>query len=191
MYNEGGTEAWLEKALAQGESDAMAELGSCLFYGREIRRDMERSERLYREAAMLGNSEAQYLVAQRFCYDQTLEFMEWLGRAALQGHTSAADNMACRASGHLKRYDLGAPGRIVFQIGSVLSGNELWKKWKARADIEAGERCVKLFEQWCGQAKRAISCWLWMSRQERVVKDIRLQVADLIWEGRAAWSERF
>ncbi len=33
-------------------------------------------------------------------------------------------------------------------------------------------------------------CWLWLSAAKNVVKDVRLLVADLIWNDRTAWSER-
>ncbi len=48
---------------------------------------------------------------------------------------------------------------------------------------------IELYRLWCAKAKRAVMCWLWMSRSQRIIKDLRLLIADFIWDERAASSE--
>ncbi len=65
-----------------------------------------------------------------------------------------------------------------------------WKKKQWPVTEKASERAMSLYLRWNEEAKRAVLCWLWLARDKNVVKDIRLLIADLIWEERAAWSER-
>ncbi len=48
-----------------------------------------------------------------------------------------------------------------------------------------------MYEYWLGLARQAVYCWLRLSKSLRVTKDVRLLIANLIWEERAEWSERF
>lgn len=52
------------------------------------------------------------------------------------------------------------------------------------------DEAILLFENWCKEAERAILCWLWLARDLGVCKDIRVAVAQLIWDDKAVWSER-
>lgn len=49
---------------------------------------------------------------------------------------------------------------------------------------------MRLYTQWLSGAKMGVLCWLWLSKGTGVARDIRLLIADLIWDERAAWSER-
>ncbi len=55
---------------------------------------------------------------------------------------------------------------------------------------KVADRVVSLFNNWQSAAKRGVMCWLWLSRELGVMKDIRLVVADLVWADRAAGSEK-
>ncbi len=82
-------------------------------------------------------------------------------------------------------------GRILYEIGAavpVLREQEIWGTLD-RKEKFACERAAAVYACCNAEAKRAVMCWLWLSPAKNVVKDIRLLIADLVWEERAAWSD--
>jgi hypothetical protein len=111
-------------------------------------------------------------------------------RAAIQNGDHRARCFVIDATEEqLLLFDKGGTGRIVFEIGAALSGMPEWRDGLGAARIAECERAEKMYQQWCDAAKRGIMCWLWLSRIEGVCKDVRLTIASLIWDERAAWSE--
>ncbi len=47
----------------------------------------------------------------------------------------------------------------------------------------------EIVPQWCAEAKQSVLCWLWLARDLGVVKDVRLLIADLIWDDKEAWTK--
>jgi hypothetical protein len=83
----------------------------------------------------------------------------------------------------------GTNGQIVFEIGSALADIPEWRQTSgSKTNVSVGNKCVQFFQECCGEAKRTILCWLWLARSEGIAKDVRLLIADLVWEDRAAWS---
>ncbi len=109
--------AALERAAAQGEPIAMTNLGMALWWGHSgAAVDKPRGKRLLREAALLGNANAQYDLATNCCAANSLEAFQWLRRSALQRREQRAviwlfDDLV---------YDEGGSGRILFEIGASL-----------------------------------------------------------------------
>ncbi len=185
--------AWLEEAAAQGEPQAMAELGCILSYGRnEMPTDSNRGRMLLREAAELGDPRGQFEFASIHCNVDAREQFKWFRRAALQeceDHRPAQWRLMEVADAHVRLLSTVHSGRCVFEIGAVFSTVKL--------DPESSERerngcrlAVEWYERWCEEARRGVLCWIWAARKLGVVKDIRLLIADLVWEDKVAWSDR-
>ncbi len=116
---------------------------------------------------------------------------EWLRRAAVQDGYYAT-RLAEFAVNQVGRFDRGSSGRIVYEIGVAVMVIREQRVW-TRLDQDEKAACESAFVVYLRcieDAKRAVMCWLWFARSETVAKDIRLLIADLIWEERAAWSER-
>jgi hypothetical protein len=47
---------------------------------------------------------------------------------------------------------------------------------------------VYRYDRWIAMARAAIACWLATARRLGVVKDIRLLIAQKLWDERAEWS---
>ncbi len=183
--------ACFQRSAAQGEPDAFWGLANSLWNGWDGVDDPVEAERLWHEAAELGNAHAQHDVALRLCADGSLEQVVWLRRAAIQvGHSGLRD-LVSLSEKMLRALDGGGSGRIVFEIGFAFAsvGSEMLSRF-SDDNKEACARCVQLYEQWCAAAKTGVMCWLWLAREFGVAKDMRLLIADLIWKDKTAWSER-
>ncbi len=175
---------WLEKAVAGGEAEAMCALS--------LRLADERGKLLCREAALLGDPNAQCIFAHNWCEDQSAEQLMWLRRAALQHDVAALETAVFAARWHVKAYEQGAEsGRAVLEIGAALKSSIEWVEGEVSRDRKAAEQCITLYESWCEEARRAVLCWLWLAKKKTLlIKDLRLLIADLIWDERFAWSEQ-
>jgi TPR repeat protein len=178
----------LERAAAQQEVVALWWLGICALKGEFEDVDMARAERFFREAAELGHASAQNRLSKSFLSHLSLEYYQWLRRAALQSNDAAVSLLKHGVSQRLKLYDKGelGSGRILYEIGAALC----FGRKSTKSSPPACERVLKLYDQWNNEAKNAVLYWLWLAKDVGVAKDIRLLIADLIWEDRAAWSEK-
>lgn len=76
---------WFEAAALQGSLLAQMQLGSMLFHGNVVERDIEAATRWYQMAAEQGDAEAEFNLAQ--CYTYTKDYTE-----ALKWYTAAAEH---------------------------------------------------------------------------------------------------
>ena len=53
----------------------------------------------------------------------------------------------------------------------------------------AVERAIALYTRCNGEASSSVMCWLWLAGEKHMCKDIRLVIADLIWNDRAELSD--
>ncbi len=183
---------WLDRALAQGEPGAMLRLARRAQDGRDCV-DEARAKRLLREAAELGDMGAQYALGTLCCVKDasTGEHISWLRRSAAQGHGRAWGLLVNCVSDELAAYAQGKSGRLLFEVGEVFAYSKIWFGDRETAAVGAAcKQAEQLYRQWCAEAEAAVMCWLWCTRELKVVKDVRLMISDRIWEGRAAWSER-
>ncbi len=183
---------WLEKAVAQGDADAMYRLGRAFVEeGQTLEEEdfvPQRTNELWLEAALLGHPSAQWQCANAHSViPKSMEQFVWTKRAASQNfHQSVEMLFLCLDS----RNERPSP-REMFGIGEALSCGTEWKKRRRYgARTSAVDEAVRLYDGWCDKARRAVLCWLWLAKENRVVKDIRVMIAGLIWDERAAWSER-
>ncbi len=183
---------WSEKAAAQGEPEAMHVVARELWEG-DNRVGMERSSqvgaarRFYLEAALLGHSPSQFAIGLQFCEKRSLERCQWYRRATLHGEKSMLPVLIKEATSQLNRYDKGSTGRCLFEIGRAIAGIVNWRVMVTNPNV--CERAVNMYESWCAEARTGVMCWLWLARKLGVSKDIRLVIADLIWNERAEWSD--
>ncbi len=196
---------WLEKAAAQGDCEGMRCLAYELYDVASSRRDTARALKLWQEAALLGDAKSQFYVAKYCCVDSSLEQAMWLRRSALQFHQTCLLVNDGNVAGHVllekmeywvRMFDKGSSGRILFEYGAAYHGNierDINKLLGIRSkprEVIAAERAVEVYLFYCAQAKRGVLCWMWLSKMKGVAKDIRLSIADLIWEQRAEWCYR-
>ncbi len=115
----------------------------------------------------------------------------WLRCCAIQQITrGAVFELLTFAEKYAKERDRVCGGRIAFEFGAAFAHYDRLPTELDRAATAVFNRFVKFFYQCCRDAKRAVLCWLWLSRHRNVAQDIRLLIADLVWSDRAAWSER-
>ncbi len=190
----GGEEVrmWQDKALTQGEPEAMMLVALRCEKGTGVPVDKQRAEGLWREASELGEPRAQFHIAESFYDRASPERFVWLRRSAIQKlkHSKAVlVHEAVLRVANLKR---GGSGRLVFEIGAALSEVEVLSITLQKPELAEGvDSAVGLYAEWCRDANRALVCWLWLSRQLGVAKDIRLLIADLIWASRSTWGDRY
>jgi hypothetical protein len=89
---------WLERSAAQGNADAMYQIGNILAFGSEAYRasrdpDVD-AARWYFQAARLGHAEAQYALGLFFLSGKGVvhsreQGLDWINAAAAQGHKEA------------------------------------------------------------------------------------------------------
>ncbi len=209
MHNTGHEyAAWLEKAVAQGDSGAMLELGQFLKRHWSAVVDLPRGAQLLREAAELGEPTAQYEYALHHCPKKdSVEYLAWLRRSAMHHRAMPFALSPVAVERYLNLFDEGTSGRMLYEVGEACAHAERWhvetvivateedplvrllNEAKTKG-VAACKRAVLLFKQWRDDATRGVLCWLWLAKEKRVPRDIRLMIANLIWDDRAAWSER-
>lgn len=179
--------ALLEKAAMLGNCFAMSRLAEVL-WNRLI--DRARAKELWRRAAVLGLRRAQWNYARLCCVPGSVEQVMWMRRAAMQGGNPVVLTDMAKAVVDWYAY-CGKMGRVVYELGMAFSWLDTWRKTCEGRDAVTGcEQAIALYKKWIGEAKSAVLCWMWLSRDTALVKDVRLMIADLIWSERMAWSER-
>jgi uncharacterized protein len=90
-----------EKAAAKGHSGAMFALGALHGGGHDLSMDRKIAQRWFRAAAELGHGQAQLMLGRYLAGGvagerNTVEGLEWLGRAAAQGIADAESDANLR-----------------------------------------------------------------------------------------------
>ncbi len=183
---------WLKKAVAQGEPEAMTALAEH-WWGEAVSMSgvEERTQNLLRAAAELGDPRAQRRFGM-YCFElDSPGYWLWLRRSAIQQQDASMHSLVSFVNDTMSAFRQGGTGRFVFEIGLALVWNANWQSYISETRLAACAEAFRLYQKWCEEAKRGVMCWLWLSRDLKIViKDVRLMIADLIWEERAAWSER-
>ncbi len=191
--NLGERVSWWERAVRQGEPEAMTGLGKLLLTGGRdgVAEAVERGTMLLKEAAGLGVASAQYVLAMKCC--KKTERNQWLRRAAVQeDDTGRARKYLCvQLCRKMRRHN--SAGRVVFEFGAAVAAcDKRSQPLLARmryTEKAASRAAADLHRKWCSEAQRGVLCWMWVARLLGVVRDVRLLVAGLVWHDRAAWSE--
>ncbi len=179
------TLASLEKAVGQGEPDAMDRLAGHLWGGDFVKEDRARASELWRESALLGHVHLMRSFGIYCCPFDSVEQYRWLRRAAAVKN-NAAELLACLGR-QLEKYDQGS-GRVVFELGAAFA--KVGTRGYLEEQKKSVQRAVQLYRESVKKAKSAVLCWLWLSPVLPLSQDMRLLIARAVWSERAAWSER-
>jgi hypothetical protein len=147
------------------------------------------------EAADKGQLNAQFECGAKAWAAGDWQRYRWWGLAAARRHNGAITRLLLAAVEQLRLWQEGSrSGRIVFELGVAFKGRidaatkTTFGSKCSDEKLQAAQRCVELHEEWIALTKGAIECWLAIARRLKVVKDIRLVVAKLLWAERADWS---
>ncbi len=187
---------WAERAAAGGDRTGQFQLAEMLYAGTVGPRDRERALALFREAAAQEHSAALLRLGLfGFGEDQPGRYELW-GRAAARGEGTAVAQLGRSAWAQLMWWRRGDSPRAIMAIGRACrlhtdaSEPRLFGLQVVPREIEAVRTCVQLGERFCGRARAAIECWVWIGRQHGVVRDIRRLIATRLWEERHLWAEK-
>lgn len=86
-----GAAWWYDRAVKQGNYDAMVRLGLLHLYGRGVRQDRNRTRELLTKAALSGHPEAMYQLGLflSVIMNQEEQAIQWYKKAAAKGHSRA------------------------------------------------------------------------------------------------------
>ena len=139
-------------------------------------------------AAELGDVNAAWLYGNML-NESDLACWLWLGRAALRGWPfSFLDHFAKQ----VKRFFSGSGNStIVFLIGSALKGNIVMEKneifganYYFDSLINPANQAVSFYSSQIESARLAVDTWTLVATRLHLIKDLRIYIGKMIWEGR-------
>jgi hypothetical protein len=187
---------WTEKSSVQGERDAFYHLGHCYQYEFGCEKDAERAKENFLVAAELGHVNAMGCSGGLLGKDDPQRFV-WFGRAALSGYSVSFLN---EMSEQIHNFNSRA-GRanVVFSIGKALTGqidNEkraiFGNVCNFDALIDPANQALHFYEFQLQSYRKAVDSWTIVGLRNKVVKDIRKMIGNLVWDAReeAAYLEQ-
>jgi hypothetical protein len=178
-------------AAQQGDRCGKWQLGECYYDGSGCEQDETTALALWREAAEMGQRDAQYRMGCIAYGAEDWQRYRFWGSAAARGNWGSVAALISKAAKQLRLYNEGGSGRIVFELGAAYRGHTDKERVFSVVNLDdavVAQRCVNLHEQWTALAKAAVECWLMTGRRFGVAKDIRLLIARSLWRERADWS---
>ncbi len=178
------------KAL-RDDRRALRLLGESLTFGHGCVKDEAKAQKCFQRAAELGEPYSQFRVGQLLGVDDVQRY-QWWALAAARGFSHASTCLAQAAKEQLKQRARGV--RIVVMIGSVCQGQlnasdcRAFRQPCVRQYLETLQKATKAYEQWAGDVRQAVECWLMIARRNGVPKDLRLVVARGLWVQRWDWN---
>jgi hypothetical protein len=186
--------AWAEKAAASGDRCGLYRLGRIWHTGRGCVADEQKALELYRRAAELGDGMAQYAYGMSAFDNPDPERYRWLGRASLRGfgqwYMAAVIDL-------LPSFKTGELGRVLQVVGPVL--RELLDKQRDKPEVfgelleeqlDMLRRIAALHAAMLERARHAILCWGVVGLRAGLVKDMRVMIANMLWEHAWTWSKK-
>jgi hypothetical protein len=178
---------WAKKACKhRGDRRAMCQLGFCYERGLGCAKDKVRAIELYREAAELDFSAAQYSLGEVAYGEHEWERYYWWGRAVSHGHHGYRYRTSVFYL--LSSFEKGKLCRILHTVAPVIKANldtattELFGESLPSEQADCLRRVFELHEAMLARARLAIDCWSMAARQHGVVKDVRVMIAKMAWE---------
>jgi hypothetical protein len=182
---------WAEKAAQQGERDGFYELGTCYMYAYGCTKDEIKAKELYLRAAKLG------LIGAMTDYAWLLERSDpercvWLAKVCSRGgnllfFTDLIDQ--------IRSYNAGTgQASVVFAMGRILrkqikvDKQMIFGKLEGTYLLGPAMDAVQFHEAVCRVARQAVDAWSIIGARVRIVKDVRLMIAKLIWNVRDEWA---
>jgi hypothetical protein len=179
---------WAQKSASQGERDGFYRLAVCYRYGRGCERSVERAKENYLGAAELGRMLSMYSYGKLLDKTDPQRFV-WLGRAAPLVCWSEFLKETKEQMINFK----GGTGRanVVFMVGKALKGQIYLDKrlifgatYEYDSFIGPATQAFHFYNFQLQSYRRAVDCWTLVSIRNRVVKDVRKMIGNLIWGAR-------
>ncbi len=176
-------------AAAQRERDGFAWLGFCFRYGRGCEQDLSKAKQNFLIAAELGHVGAASRYSDLLDKSDPARWI-WRGRAALLG---LPDPFLFSFEKQVDLFFSGAGNAtIVFLIGRALKGNISMEKKrifdKAVLNFDSligpANQAVSFYSSQIKSARLAIDTWTLVSTRLHLIKDMRIFIGKMIWEGR-------
>jgi hypothetical protein len=182
-----------QSAAAQGDRRGVYLLALCYRWGRGCIQDRNRAKELFKEAVVLGYFAAPYFYGKMTFRRLHWERFLWWGISADGRFKDEPFRDAVLAM--LPLFEKGEHGRILHTVAPVIRKNLNVEEsmlflqtieWCERVKFE---RVLALHEAMLGRARRGIDCWSMIGRRHRVVKDIRVMIAKMVWKKAWLWGE--
>ncbi len=190
--DDGEEEAFRLAQLASSlhERDGFYWLGRCFENGFGCEEDLNLAEQNLVIAAEMGDGFA------AFCYGKLLDVSDpvrwlWFGRAALRGSPySFLDSFSEQVE---QLFSGSGNATVVFFIGRALKGNidlerkEIFGAGNSRdfdSYLGPANQAVSFYDSQVKSARLAVDAWTIVSTRLHVIKDMRIFIGKIIWEGR-------
>jgi hypothetical protein len=182
-----------QKAAAQGHLHAKYLVAFDCMKGSGCEMDVEAARELFKEAADLGHFGAPYFYGKLAFGRLHWERFMWWGISADKSYRE--DSFCDVVLAMLPLFEKGEHGRILHTVAPVIRKNLNVEESKLFGEpIDSWERSkfkqvLELHEAMLMRARRAIDCWSIAARRNRVVKDIRVAIAKMVWKRAWIWGE--
>jgi hypothetical protein len=178
---------WAEKAARQGEREGFFELGTCYMYGYGCTKDETKAKELYLRAAKLGLVDAMSDYAWLLKKSNPERYV-WLAKVCSRGGSS---RFFTDLWDQMRNFNAGnGHASVVFAIGRVLrkqinvEKRIIFGKLEGTYLLGQAMDAVQFYKDICQAARRAVDTWSMIGARVRIVKDVRLIIAKLIWNAR-------
>ncbi len=180
---------WAQESALQGERNGFFMLGRCYSCPEWCEKDLKRARESYLAAAELDHANSMRAYGLLLERTDPLRFV-WMGMAAVRGaHLYFLLNFV----DHINEFNSGGQGaNVVFAIGRALKGHVSANKREifghgvdSDSLIDTANQAILFYDFQLSACRRAVDAWSICARQLGVVKDVRLMIGMLIWDGRA------
>jgi hypothetical protein len=185
---------WAEKAACAGNRVGLFLLGRFFNHGIDCTRDVPRATALFKAAADLEHPTALYWYGELAYGRLDWQRFVWQGRAAERGSNGYAFLVDVFA--FAKCFERGLLCRILHTVAPVVKRHldvakrKVFRRRFEEDEIQSLLRVVALHEAMLERARQATHCWSIVARRCRVVKDMRLKIAKMVWQQPWEFGER-
>ena len=184
-------------AANRHERDGFSCFGYCFQAGHGCKQNSNLAKENYLIAAELGLVEAAVQYGCLLDHSDPVRWL-WWGRAALRG---CSGQFLDSFSKQVELFFSGSGNATtMFLIGHVLKGNISMEKNRIFCDlgnddfyslIEPAYRAVSFYESQIESARLAVYAWALISTRLHLIKDMRIFIGKMIWEGRFEANYKF
>jgi hypothetical protein len=180
----------LEKASEQNDREGLFELGGLLRLHRKCKDDGKAME-LYRCAAELNHRHAQFVYGQVAFGRTDWERFYWCAKAAEGGVGVVQLASTLRAGCPSFNAGIRTAAPVIRNNLEKWNAGGVFRSIRAFRMVECRdmERVFELHAAMLSRAKRAVDCWSMAARRCRVVKDMRVVIAKMLWAEAWRWGD--
>ncbi len=152
-----------------------------------MKKDLRLAKENYLIAAELGHGRAAERLRHFLDKSDPVRWL-WLGRAALRGHPDILFSFSEQVD---QFFSGSGNATVVFLIGRALKGNiDMEEKCIFRSSynfdsrIGPANQAVSFYSSQIKSARLAVDTWALVSTRLHLIKDMRIYIGKMIWEGR-------